>query len=107
MKRAVVLIGLVFGGIMMPRADLAVAAERALAPPAARVQILPFSRSPRAESVWASGACWSACQAGCTWDLPACLQVDSQGRCLKYTDACDRACLHGCRTHGGPYLPID
>ena len=105
MKRAVVLIGLMLGGIMMPHADLAVAAGGGLAP--VPVRMLPFPRSERAQSVWASGACWNACQSYCTWDLPACLQADSQGRCLKYNDACDRACQRDCRTRGGPYLPID
>jgi hypothetical protein len=104
MQRAAALIALVFGGILMPQTELA-AAERV--PMAAYVQVLPFARSPRAESVWASGACWSQCQSICTWDLAGCLQVDSQGRCLKRTDACDRACQHDCRSRGGPYLPIE
>jgi hypothetical protein len=107
MKRAAVLIGLIFGGIVMPSAELAAAAERALVPPPGNAQALPFARSPGAESVWASGACWSQCQSICTRDLFSCLQFDSQGRCLKHTDACDRACQRDCRSRGGPYLPIE
>jgi len=106
MKHAVVLIGLMFGGIVMP-VHGTTAAERVLAPMSASVRMLPFPRSARAEPVWASGACWNACQSTCTWDLPACLQVDSQGRCVQSTNACDRACQRECRTRGGPYLPID
>jgi hypothetical protein len=105
MRRATVLIGLILGGILLPGGELAVAAERALAP--AYVQALPFPRSARAESVWAARACWGECQASCTWGLAGCLPVDNQGRCLKHTDACDRACQRDCRTRGGPYLPIE
>ncbi len=68
---------------------------------------LPFSLSGRAESVWASGACWNECGSYTAWNLVACLERDSQGRCLKYTDAADRACQRACRTRGGPFLPID
>jgi hypothetical protein len=103
MRRAVVLIWLILGGIVMPRMDLAAATERV---PAA-VQVLPFPRSPRAESIWASDACWSQCQSVCTWDLVGCLQVDAQGHCLQHTDACDRYCQRDCRTRGGPYLPFE
>jgi len=105
MKRAAVLIGLMFGGIVMPRAELAAAADRALVPTAR--QALPFPRSARAEAVWAARACWRECQSACTWDLVGCLPVDQQGRCLEHTDACDRACQHDCRTRGGPYLPFE
>ena len=107
MKRAIVLIGLMFDGIVMTQAGTAVAAGRVVTPRPAPVRMLPFPRSAQAQSMWASGACWNACQSYCTWDLPACLQADSQGQCLKYTDACDRACQRDCRTRGGPYLPVD
>lgn len=63
---------------------------------------LPFPRSRRAQSVWASGACWSGCQSYCTWGEASCLQIDAQGRCLKLTDTCDRYCQRACRTTGGP-----
>ena len=68
---------------------------------------LPFPRSERAQSVWASGLCWSQCGAVTTWDLNACLAVDAQGRCLKRADAGDRSCQRQCRTSGGPLLPLD
>lgn len=68
---------------------------------------LPFPRSERAESVWASGICWSQCGSYCAWGLAGCLQYDSQGRCLKLTDKCDRYCQRECRTMGGPYLPVE
>ena len=103
MKLAAALIGVMLGGIVLP--TLAAAADRTVAP--AYQETLPFPRTPRAEAVWASRACWSECQSFCTWDLVGCLRVDAQGRCLKHTDACDRACQRNCRTRGGPYLPID
>lgn len=68
---------------------------------------LPFPRSERAESVWASGACWTECGSYCAWGMAGCLQEDLQGRCLKLTDKCDRYCQRECRTRGGPYLPIE
>lgn len=68
---------------------------------------LPFPRGERAQSVWASGLCWSQCGAVTTWDLNACLAADAQGRCLKRADAGDRSCQRQCRTSGGPLLPLD
>jgi hypothetical protein len=68
-------------------------------------QILPFPRSERSQSVWASGACWNDCGSHCTWGLAVCLTHDAQGHCLKLGDACDRYCLRECRTMGGPLLP--
>ena len=67
----------------------------------------PFPTSERAQSVWASGACWSECGSATTWNLIACLKYDTQGRCLKRADAGDRMCQRTCRTSGGPWLPID
>jgi hypothetical protein len=67
----------------------------------------PFPLTKRAESVWASGACWDDCGSYSTWNLVACLDHDAQGRCLKRTDAADRACQRNCRTTGGPFLPLD
>jgi hypothetical protein len=66
---------------------------------------LPFPRSARAASVWASGPCWNQCDAYCAWGLVGCLKRDSQGQCLQQTDRCDRYCQTSCRTRGGPYLP--
>jgi hypothetical protein len=68
---------------------------------------LPFPRDERAESVWASNACWTQCGSYCAWGMAGCLKEDSQGRCLKLTDKCDRYCQRECRTKGGPYLPIE
>ena len=69
--------------------------------------VLPFPRGERAEAVWASGGCWTACSSTTTWTLAACLSVDSQGRCVTRADAGDRACQRTCRLRGGPYLAID
>ena len=104
MRRAAVLIGLMLGSIVLPGGELA-AAERV--PATASAQVLPFPRSPRAEIGVGSRACWSRMPIDLHLGprrLPA---VDSQGRCLKHTDACDRACQRDCRTRGGPYLPIE
>lgn len=68
---------------------------------------LPFARSERAQSVWASGACSTECGSYCAWGQTACLSRDSQGQCLKLTDDCDRYCQRNCRTSGGPWLPLD
>jgi len=68
---------------------------------------LPFPRSERAQSVWASGTCWSECGSYCAWGQTACLERDAQGQCLKLTDKCDRYCQRECRTSGGPLLPIE
>jgi hypothetical protein len=66
---------------------------------------LPFPRSDRAQSVWASGLCWKSCQSYCTAGLIGCLKYDAQGACLQATDRCDRYCQTGCRRGGGPLLP--
>ena len=68
-------------------------------------QTLPFPRSERAQSVWASGVCWNECGAYCSHGLVGCLARDAQGQCLKFTDRCDRYCQNQCRTQGGPLLP--
>jgi hypothetical protein len=67
----------------------------------------PFPTGERAQSVWASGACWNECGSITTWNLIACLEHDAQGHCLKRADAGDRMCQRECRTRGGPWLPID
>jgi hypothetical protein len=66
-----------------------------------------FPLSERAESIWASGACWSECGSTTTWNLAACLARDAQGRCLERADGADRTCQRACRTRGGPLLPLD
>jgi hypothetical protein len=66
---------------------------------------LPFSRTERAQSVWAGGACWSECGSHCTWGLAACLQQDAQGKCILLGDACDRYCQRECRGFAGPLIP--
>jgi hypothetical protein len=66
---------------------------------------LPYPRSERAAAVWNERACWSQCGSYCTWGMAACLEHDAQGRCLKFTDRCDRQCQRDCRSAGGPYLP--
>jgi hypothetical protein len=68
---------------------------------------LPFPRGERAESVWASGRCWTECGSYCAWGFAGCLQQDSQGKCVKLADKCDRYCQRECRTMGGPFLPIE
>lgn len=70
---------------------------------------LPFPRGERAESVWASGPCWSECGSYCAWGFAGCLQQEqqSQGTCVKRADKCDRYCQRECRTMGGPLLPIE
>ena len=67
-----------------------------------RAEGSPFPQGKRAQSIWASDACWSGCQSYCTWGEAACLTVDAQGRCLQYTDRCDRVCQSTCRPTGGP-----
>jgi len=107
MKPAIVLIALFLGGILLPAAGPTSAAEQKPWRYTTRSQELPFQRSERAQSVWASGACWSECGSYCAWGQTVCLQRDPQGQCLKLTDACDRYCQRDCRTSGGPLLPID
>ena len=68
---------------------------------------LPFPRSERAQSVWASDRCWRECGSYCAWGMAGCLQQDSQGLCLKLTDKCDRYCQRECRTAAGPFLPFE
>lgn len=82
-----------------------VSVSPAIRPPA--VTVLPFPRSERAQSVWASGTCQRECGSYCAWGQTSCLARDAQGRCLKLTDDCDRYCQRSCRTSGGPWLPLD
>jgi hypothetical protein len=122
MKRTIVLTTLLLAGVVLaPTGPLAAAGLKASRYSMPMVvgphpkpwrynapnQELPFSRSARAQAVWDSGACWSECGATCAWDLNACLYQDTQGRCLVFTDACDRYCQRTCRTQAGPFLPFD
>ena len=127
MTRAIFLIGLLIGALSLPgagsRIDTAAAAEPIYRPAMARPQGLPFPLSERAQSVWASGVCWSECGSYCAWGGSAdCLAREdlarddlagdsvprkAQGQCLKLTDTCDRYCQRQCRTSGGPLLPLD
>ena len=130
MTRALILFGLLTGFLLLPgtgaRMDTAAAAEP-FRPAMARPQGLPFPRSERAQSVWASGVCRSECGSYCAWGSADCLAGDAlaggslaggslagasearktQGKCLKLTDNCDRYCQRQCRTSGGPLLPLD
>ncbi|MBI4367437.1 MAG: hypothetical protein HY543_11515 [Deltaproteobacteria bacterium] len=112
MIRAFVLIGLLLGGLVVPLAGPAAAADlKPLHQKSWRYSVqrdaLPFPRGERAQSVWASGACWSECGSYCAWGQTGCLERDTQGQCLKLTDKCDRYCQRECRTAGGPLLPIE
>lgn len=112
MKPFLVVLALLLGGIVLPAAGPAMGAD--LKPMTAGSwrsplyrDVLPFPRSERAQSVWASGACWSDCGSHCAWGLAGCLERDAQGQCVRLTDACDRYCQRECRTSGGPLLPLD
>ena len=114
MKRSTILpallVGAVLGGLWLAFAGPAQAADLAplRGPRSAMVASppgSPFPRSWRAESVWASRACWNGCQAHCTWDEAPCIHFDEQGGCLMATDHCDRVCQRECRTVGGPLVP--
>jgi len=105
------LVALTLGGLLAAALAPANAADwkptRYRAAPAERFYVLPFPRSERAQSVWASSACWSDCGRSCAWGLIECVETDAQGHCLKITDRCDRYCQRECRTTGGPLLPIE
>jgi hypothetical protein len=108
MKSAFILVALMLGllsGILLPQAGPASAADVQLLRYGAQPAAPPFSRSERAQSVWASGVCWSECGSYCAWGMAGCLERDAQGQCLKLTDRCDRYCQRECRTSGGPLLP--
>jgi hypothetical protein len=108
MKRGIILFGLLCVAIVAVTGGPAAADGKA-----ARWRFdahgpeLPFPRSERAEAIWASRACQTDCGSYCAWGLADCLRQDSQGRCLKLTDSCDRACQRNCRTTGGPLLPVE
>ena len=95
------------GLVAAPATAADVPAGVTMRPLGPRAYVLPFPRSERAQSVWASGACWSECGSYCAWGEAGCLERDPQGKCLKLTDRCDRYCQRECRTSGGPLLPLD
>jgi hypothetical protein len=108
MKSPFVVVALMLGllgGILLPPVSAANAADVQLSRYGVQQAAPPFSRSERAQSVWASGACWSECGSYCAWGMAGCLERDAQGLCLKLTDRCDRYCQRECRTSGGPLLP--
>ncbi len=107
MKPLVLMLAVLLGGTLPPAVVPASAGEAAIWRYNRHNPELPFALSERARSVWASSACWSDCGSHCTWGLAGCLEADTQGRCLKLADACDRTCQRACRTSGGPLLPID
>ena len=112
MKRALLLIAVLIGSLLLPSFRPAEAADQTgvrNSPWRYNVhrQELPFPRGDQAQSVWASGACWSECGSYCAWGQTGCLDHDAQGQCLKLTDKCDRYCQRECRTSGGPLLPIE
>jgi hypothetical protein len=104
MKRVALVLALLLGGSSTLPATAADAAiwryDRHSGEP-------PFRLSAQERSIWASGACWSDCGSYTAWNLVECLKRDTQGRCLKHTDAADRTCQRECRTSGGPLLPLD
>lgn len=68
----------------------------------------PFARSVRVRAELESQACWHECSAYCAAMLDNCFYVDSQGRCLAFTDSCNLDCQRSCRSFGsGPLLPLD
>lgn len=97
------LIILLIAPTLVSAADLA---RLRTAPPASIVEELPFPRTERAQSVWASRACWRGCQVQCTWALNACVNQGPQNECLAWTDSCDRSCQRQCRTMGGPFVNL-
>ena len=108
MKSPLVLVALWIGlvsGILLPQTGPATAADVQLSRYPVQQAAPPFPRSERAQSVWASGACWSECGSYCAWGMAGCHERDAQGQCLKLNDRCDRYCQRECRTSGGPLLP--
>jgi hypothetical protein len=124
MPRAIALTILLLAGLLLPPVGQVSAAELRLSrysvlvppvvgphPPVWRYnrqpRSLPFPRSERSASVWASDACWSDCRAACAWNLNGCLHYNTQGVCILYSAACDRYCQRDCRGQGGPFLPFE
>lgn len=106
MGRSLILFAALFGLLMAaaPAGAADMSVSRSVETRIERGAVLPFSRTARAQAVWADGACWTECQSYCTWDQAVCLEGASQGVCLKATDRCDRYCQRACRSRGGPYV---
>jgi hypothetical protein len=86
-------------------ADISVWRQRAA--PATPVYVFRVPpRSPQAQTVWASDACWRGCEQQCGWRYQICLGLEGQGECMAQTDACDRSCQGQCRIYGGPLLNL-
>jgi hypothetical protein len=106
MRPALLALALLLGGILMPSAvSPAAAVEATLWRYKTPHPDLPYPRSEQAQSIWASGSCWSECGSHCTWGIAACLTHDAQGHCLSLGDTCDRYCQRQCRSSGGPLVP--
>ena len=69
---------------------------------------LPLDPTARthSNSVRVSDACWRTCETHCARRFHACATAYAVNDCRAETDACDLACLDGCRTYGGPLLGI-
>jgi hypothetical protein len=103
-----VFLGVALVWSLLAAAPHAIAADvtlRHTPPESAAVHALPFPRSERAQAIWDERACWSDCGAHTAWGMAACLERDSQGRCLRLADKSDRYCQRACRTSGGPFVP--
>jgi hypothetical protein len=108
MKRFALILALLLGGLsVLPAMARDLAGEAAIWRYNRHSPEPAFPLSERAQSVWASGACWSDCGSYTTWNLVACLERDTQGHCLKVTNRADRYCQRECRTSGGPLLPFE
>jgi len=105
MRALIVLLILATAAVQPARAADKAASLRPAGHTVAAATMLPFPRSERSQSVWASGVCWNECGTYCAAGMVGCLKRDAQGQCLQYTDRCDRYCQNQCRTEGGPLLP--
>ena len=104
---AILAVASMIGGTLLSPIEPSLAGDLRNRPHSARSQELPFPRSERSQSIRTSSACWSECGSYCAWGLAGCLEQDTQGRCIKLTDTCDRYCQRSCRGSGGPLLAID
>jgi hypothetical protein len=74
--------------------------------PGGKVHRSPYPMSQRSASVWLSDACFRTCTGKAGWRFEACRPAGGPEACRASLDAEDRACLHACRTRGGPLLNI-